>query len=172
MSLRLVSPVFLALVTLLGSCGYSSLSVPQYEALEGLLRRDKGVDFSELAWSLEWAGATQGVYPVAVADRFVFTQESGVEVHFDGWHVTRVAGLLGREPLTLDYDSEGQLTIQSGRRVFFEGRCFPWEARGLVLEQSCPGLGTNRIARNEVGNILALSFIIHPAYPALVLRRD
>ena len=164
----------LALVVLslgLGGCGYATFSSPQFDAVRGLFPREVGVDLESLAWTLRWAGEAQPVLPVIVKDQFVFTHRSGVQVTFDGWQVTRVAGLLGREVLTLRLDDGGGLSIESGARQLFEGPCSPWQRGPAGYEQRCEGLGRNEIALDEAGNISRLSFTIHPEYGALVLER-
>ena len=69
------------------------------------------MDFEPFTWRLRWAGSEQPVVPVAVNDQFVFTHKSGVQVTFDGWNITRVAGLLGREALILTLNEVGVLRI-------------------------------------------------------------
>ncbi len=155
----------------LASCGYATFSSPQFDAVRGLFPKETGVDLEGLAWTLRWAGEAQPVLPVVVKDQFVFTHRSGVQVTFDGWQVTRVAGLLGREVLTLRLDDGGGLSIESGARQLFEGPCSPWQRGPAGYEQRCEGLGPNEIALDEAGNISRLSFTIHPEYGALVLER-
>ena len=170
MKLRLFALVLGALAALPG-CAYTTVSAPQLEAVRALFPKASPVDFEPLTWRLFWAGEAQPVVPVAVADQFVFTHKSGVEVTFNGWNVTRVAGLLGREVLTLAIGADDVLRIDAEGRQIYAGACAPWERRGLILSQRCEGLPASEIRLDEAGQILRLSFTIHPDYPALVLER-
>ena len=156
----------------LSGCGYATFSSPQYEAVRGLFPKEEGVDLDSLAWSLEWAGESQPVLPVVVDEAFIFTHRSGVQVSFDGWNITRVAGLLGQEVLTLRLSEAGMLRIASGAREVYAGACEPWARTPAGYCQRCEGLPSRKIALDGEGNITRLSFIIHPDYPALVLRRS
>ena len=113
MKLRLLALVLGGLAGLPG-CAYTTISAPQFEAVRALFPKASPVDFEPLTWSLIWAGEVQPVVPVVVADQFVFTHRSGVEVTFNGWNVTRVAGLLGREVLTLAIGADDVLRIDAG----------------------------------------------------------
>ena len=170
MQLRLVALVLGGLAGLPG-CAYTTISAPQFDVVRALFPKASPVDFEPLTWSLIWAGEAQPVVPVAVADQFVFTHRSGVEVTFNGWNVTRVAGLLGREVLTLAIGADDVLRIDAGGRQIYAGACAPWERRGLILAQRCEGLAASEIRLDEAGQISRLSFTIHPDYPALVLER-
>jgi len=156
----------------LSGCGYTTFSSPQYEAVRGLFPQEEGVDLDALAWSLEWAGESQPVLPVVVDGAFIFTHRSGVQVSFDGWNITRVAGLLGQEVLTLGLSEAGMLRIASGARELYAGACEPWARTPAGYGQGCEGLPAREIALDGEGNITRLSFTIHPDYPALVLRRS
>jgi len=156
----------------LSGCGYATFSSPQYEAVRGLFPQEEGVDLDALAWSLEWAGERQPVLPVVVEEAFIFTHRSGVQVSFDGWNITRVAGLLGQEVLTLRLSEAGVLRIASGAREVYAGACEPWVRTETGYGQGCEGLPSREIALDGEGNITSLSFTIHPDYPALVLRRS
>jgi hypothetical protein len=129
------------------------------------------VDFGSFTWRLRWAGEEQPVIAVSVGDFFLFTHRSGVEVAFDGWQVTQVSGLMGREPVVLNMSAEGSLRIDLGVTVVHQGACEAWERSDQGFTQFCEGLGRNLIILDGAGNITGLSFIIHPAYPALVLER-
>jgi len=167
---KLLSGVLLAAG--LSGCGYATFSSPQYEAVRGLFPQEEGVDLDALAWSLEWAGERQPVLPVVVEEAFIFTHRSGVQVSFDGWNITRVAGLLGQEVLTLRLSEAGVLRIASGAREVYAGACEPWVRTETGYGQGCEGLPSREIALDGAGNITSLSFTIHPDYPALVLRRS
>jgi hypothetical protein len=156
----------------LAGCGYATFSSPQYDAVRGLFPKEEGVDLDSLAWSLEWAGESQPVLPVVVDEAFIFTHRSGVQVSFDGWNITRVAGLLGQEVLTLRLSEAGMLRIASGAREVYAGVCGPWAITPGGYGQRCEGLPAREIALDGEGNITRLSFTIHPDYPALVLRRS
>ena len=156
----------------LSGCGYATFSSPQYEAVRGLFPKEEGVDLDSLAWSLEWAGESQPVLPVVVDDAFIFTHRSGVQVSFDGWNITRVAGLLGQEVLTLRFSEAGMLLIASGAREVYAGACEPWARTPAGYDQRCEGLPSRKIVLDGEGNITSLSFTIHPDYPALELRRS
>ena len=167
---KLLSGVLLAAG--LSACGYATFSSPQYDAVRGLFPKEEGVDLDSLAWSLEWAGESQPVLPVVVGGAFIFTHRSGVQVSFDGWNITRVAGLLGQEVLTLRLNEAGMLRIASGAREVYAGVCEPWAITPGGYGQRCEGLPAREIALDGEGNITRLSFTIHPDYPALVLRRS
>ena len=168
-----VQLLFVALLAFgLSGCGYATFSSPQYEAVRGLFPKEEGVDLDSLAWSLEWAGESQPVLPVVVEEAFVFTHRSGVAVSFDGWNITRVAGLLGQEVLTLRFSEAGMLLIASGAREVYAGACEPWARTPAGYGQRCEGLPSRKIALDGEGNITSLSFTIHPDYPALELRRS
>jgi len=167
---KLLSGVLLAVG--LAGCGYATFSSPQYDAVRGLFPKEEGVDLASLAWSLEWAGESQPVLPVVVDGAFIFTHRSGVQVSFDGWNITRVAGLLGQEVLTLRLNEAGMLRIASGAREVYAGGCEPWAITPGGYGQRCEGLPAREIALDGEGNITRLSFTIHPDYPALVLRRS
>lgn len=155
----------------LPGCAYVTVQAPQLEAVRALFPAGPAVDFEPFTWRLRWAGSEQPVVPVAVKGQFVFTHESGVQVTFDGWNITRVAGLLGREPLTLSLDEGSVLRIRQGLQAVYTGSCEPWQKEAPGFVQRCEGLEPRRITLDEAGNIQALSFIIHPAYPALELER-
>ena len=159
------------LLAALQGCAYITLQAPQFDAVRALFPSGPAVDFEPFTWRLLWAGSEQPVVPVAVKDQFVFTHESGVQVTFDGWNITRVAGLLGREALLLTFDEEGVLRITQGLQGIYEGPCGPWTTEPNGFSQHCESLQPRRITLDESGNIQALSFTIHPAYPALVLER-
>lgn len=163
--------LFLFQALVLPGCAYVTVQAPQLSAVKRLLASESAVDFGPFTWALRWAGAEQPVIPVSVANQFVFTHASGVEVTFDGWNITRVAGLLGREPITMRLDDSQVLRIQQGVQAVYEGVCMPWAKDEAGYVQRCEGLDPRRIELDEVGNIQALSFIIHPDYPALLLRR-
>ena len=167
---KLLSGVLLAVG--LAGCGYATFSSPQYDAVRGLFPKEEGVDLDSLAWSLEWAGESQPVLPVVVDGAFIFTHRSGVQVSFDGWNITRVAGLLGQEVLTLRLNEAGMLRIASGAREVYAGVCEPWAITPAGYGQGCEGLPAREIALDGEGNITRLSFTIHPDYPALVLWRS
>ena len=156
----------------LSSCGYATISSPQYDAVRGLFPKEEEVDLEALAWSLEWAGESQLVLPVVVDEAFVFTHRSGVTVSFDGWNITRVSGLLGQDVLTLRLSEAGMLRIASGAREVYAGACEPWARTPAGYGQRCEGLPSRKIALDGEGNITSLSFTIHPDYPALELRRS
>ena len=156
----------------LAGCGYATFSSSQYDAVRGLFPKEESVDLDSLAWSLEWAGESQPVLPVVVGEAFIFTHRSGVQVSFDGWNITRVAGLLGQEVLTLRLSEAGMLRIASGAREVYAGACEPWARAQAGYGQRCEGLPSREIALDGEGNITRLSFTIHPDYPALVLRRS
>ena len=155
----------------LGGCAYTTFSAPQFESVRTLFPRQPAVDFEPLTWTLLWAGEAQPVVPVAVSGQFVFTHRSGVEVTFNGWNITRVAGLLGREVLTLSVGEDDVLRIASGSRQIFAAPCVPWAREASQWVQRCEGLPESTITLDEAGNIARLSFTIHPSYPALVLER-
>ena len=163
--------VLAALALSLAGCAYVTVQAPQLNAVRALFPGKAAVDFAPFTWRLRWAGEQQPVVPVAIQDQFVFTHESGVQVTFDGWNITRVAGLLGREPLTLRLDTGQTLRIEQGLRSIYEGACSPWQQEGQAYLQRCEGLPPRRITLDTDGNIQALSFTIHPDYPALVLER-
>lgn len=155
----------------LSGCAYVTVQAPQLEAVRALFPADPSVDFRPFTWRLRWAGLEQTVVPLAVKGQFVFTNQSGVQVTFDGWNITRVAGLLGREPITLSLDENSVLRIRQGLQIVYEGPCEPWQDDAPGFAQRCEGLEPRRITLNQAGNIQVLSFIIHPSYPPLVLER-
>ena len=163
--------VLAALALSLAGCAYVTVQAPQLNAVRALFPGKSAVDFAPFTWRLRWAGEAQPVVPVAIKDQFVFTHESGVQVTFDGWNITRVAGLLGREPLTLRLDDAQTLRIEQGLRSVYEGACSHWKQEGQDYLQRCEGLPPRRITLDGDGNIQALSFTIHPDYPALLLER-
>lgn len=152
-------------------CAHVTVRAPQLDVVRALLPADPVVDFAPFTWRLRWAGSEQPVVPVSIKGQFVFTHASGVQVTFDGWNITRVAGLLGREPVTLSLEETSILRIAQGIQNIYTGACKPWEAEGLGFVQRCEGLEPRRITLDEAGNIQSLSFIIHPAYSQLVLER-
>ena len=158
-------------VLLLQSCAFVTLSAPQFDTLRGLFPGDAEVDFSPFTWELQWGGEAQSVVAVTLRDQVVFTEPSGVTVTFDGWQVRRVTGLLGPEPINLAVDEAGQMSIDFAGRLVYEGRCSSWIRGAAGYSQVCEGLGVNSIDLGPQENITRLSFIIHPAYPALALRR-
>lgn len=160
-----------ALALALSGCAYVTLQAPQLNAVRALFPGKAAVDFAPFTWRLRWAGEEQPVVPVAIKGQFVFTHESGVQVTFDGWNITRVAGLLGREPITLRLDDAQTLRIEQGLRSVYEGACSPWQQERRGYLQRCEGLPPRRISLDEGGNIETLSFTIHPDYPGLVLER-
>ena len=160
-----------ALALALHGCAYVTVQAPQLNAVRALFPGKAKVEFAPFTWRLRWAGEQQPVVPVAIQDQFVFTHESGVQVTFDGWNITRVAGLLGREPLTLRLDDAQTLRIDQGLRSVYKGVCRPWQQERQGYLQRCEGLPPRRITLDGYGNIQALSFTIHPDYPALVLER-
>ena len=169
--LALRRAIFPLLSIALAGCAYVTVQAPQLNAVRALFPANAAVDFEPFTWRLRWAGSEQPVVPVAVKGQFVFTHESGVQVTFDGWNITRVAGLLGREPLTLSIDEALVLQIRQGIQTVYTGSCEPWQDETPGFVQRCEGLEPRRITLDEAGNIQALSFIIHPAYPALLLER-
>lgn len=157
---------------LLSACSHIAVEARQVSALRGLLFPSQSeVDLSPFTWRLHWAGAEESVVSVALNDHYVFTHKSGVQVSFDGWNITRVSGLVGTESVVLKLDQDKTLRIEQGPRRLYEGACSAWarEAPGFV--QRCEGLAPRRITIDQAGNIRALSFMIHPAYPALLLER-
>lgn len=159
------------LLAALQGCAYVTVQAPQLTAVRDLFPSDPTVDFEPFTWRLRWAGSEQPVVPVAVYDQFVFTHKSGVQVTFDGWNITRVAGLLGREALILTLNEAGVLLITQGLQGIYEGPCEPWATEPNGFSQRCEDLEPRRITLDQSGNIQALSFTIHPSYPALVLER-
>ena len=159
------------LLAALQGCAYVTLQAPQLTAVRALFPSDPMVDFEPFTWRLRWAGSEQPVVPVVVNDQFVFTHKSGVQVTFDGWNITRVAGLLGREALILTLNEVGVLRITQGLQGIYEGSCEPWATEPNGFAQRCEDLEPRRITLDQSGNIQALSFTIHPSYPALVLKR-
>lgn len=159
------------LAFLLTSCAYVTLQAPQLSAVRALFPSQATVDFAPFLWSLRWAGSEQPVIPVAVGEQVVFTHESGVQVSFDGWNVTRVAGLLGQEPITLSLDEQQMLRIAQGFATIYEGLCGGWVEEGSEYVQRCEGLAPRRITLDDSKTIQALSFVIHPDYPPLLLYR-
>lgn len=155
----------------LSGCAYVSVQLPQYGVVQQLLPQAEQVDFSSFTWELSWAGRTQPVIAVAVAPLVVFTHENGIEVEFDGWNVTRVKGLLGEEALVLTMDGDRQLRIRQSARLIYAGSCSDWVIEDGAWIQRCDGLSPARISLDAAGNIDALSFTIHPEYPALSLKR-
>lgn len=158
-------------VFLLQSCAYVTVSAPQLGALRDLFPQKGEVDFSPFTWELLWGGEAQSVVAVTVRDQVVFTEPGGVTVTFDGWQVRRVTGLLGPEPVNLNVDEMGRMRIDIAGRQVYEGRCSAWIRNAAGYSQACEGLGANFIGLGPQENITRLSFIIHPAYPALSLRR-
>lgn len=158
-------------VFLLQSCTYVTVSAPQFEALRSLFPGEAEVDFSPFTWELRWGGEAQSVVAVTLPDQVVFTEPGGVTVTFDGWQVRRVTGLLGPEPVNLAVDGAGRMRIDIAGRQVYEGRCSSWIRSAAGYSQACEGLGVNSIELGPQENITRLSFIIHPAYPALSLRR-
>jgi hypothetical protein len=68
-------------------------------------------------------------------------------------------------------DDAQTLRIEQGLRSVYEGACSPWQQEGQGYLQRCEDLPPRRITLDEGGNIQAISFTIHPDYPALVLER-
>ena len=169
--IRQLTIVSLGSLLALSGCAYTTFSAPQFETVRALLPKEPAVDFEPLTWTLYWAGEAQPVVPVAVSGQFVFTHRSGVEVTFDGWQITRVAGLLGREVLTRALGEDSVLRMSAGSRQILATPCAPWAREPLRWVQRCEGLPDSEITLDEAGNILRLSFTIHPSYPALVLER-
>ena len=142
------------------------LSSSQYDAVRGLFPKEESVDLDSLAWS------PSKLYSCCPWWWARLILSGGVQVSFDGWNITRVAGLLGQEVLTLRLSEAGMLLIASGAREVYAGACEPWARTPAGYGQRCEGLPSRKIALDGEGNITSLSFTIHPDYPALELRRS
>jgi hypothetical protein len=160
------------LVSTLGACTHVHVALPQLDSARGAFFGDRdGIALEAFSWEGIWADRRIDLLPVLHEGKTVFSDPPGeVIVVFDGWNVNRVTGLLGREAVLLSLGAGDRLTITQGGYAIFAGSCTPWAKGSEGWEQSCEGLGNNHIELGEGGNVRSLSFMIHPAYPPLLLR--
>jgi len=178
MKKQLRSAFLVTLALSLGACEHLALSLPQVDAARGFLAGARsGADLSEFEWTLTWGGETAPVIPVIVEDAFIFTNPSGVAVHFNGWQVFRVEGLLPRATITRSVEDSGEHRIYAGDRLIEEGTCMPWvrvplEEGGFEWQQDCdPARRANRLRIDNAGNMVTIEVTVHPAFEALRLDR-
>ena len=163
----------LGILTLTLGCQHLRVSIPQAQVLRALLPgEESAVNVEQFRWVASLRDAEETLLPITYEGNIVFSDRAAkVYVVFDGWNVLRVAGFLGPEVLSLRTDTQRVLTVSQGGQRVFQGACSDWVALPLGWQQTCEGLGENRIDLDSSGNIVALSFHIHPDYPALRLIR-
>ena len=170
--------LLLALSGALAGCNHVAVSLPQFEAARAFIFAPRGeVDLSEFAWTLTWGRESAPVVPVIVENAFIFTNPGGAAVHFNGWQILRVEGLLPRAALIRSVEDDGTHRIYAGDRLLLEGICDPWQRVDFAdgsfeWRQRCDGAASpNRLRIDNAGNMVEIEFSVHPAYAPLRLTR-
>ena len=174
--------VILALLLQLSGCSFHS---NQLDALNALWSEESG---PQKNWRVSWDGKVFDVYAINAPEQVIFADGEGFLLHFDGWQITGVRGILpGDEALNLDVvDSQVDQSIllkYSGlRSKFGEQRCTRWAlANGseleadsdLIYEQRCDSgmvVTTHALRLNSDNQLLAMRFTFHPARAPGIIR--
>ncbi len=174
--------VFL-LIILLSGCSFHS---NQWNILSSLWQLEEG---PQKNWQVRWSNRVFDVFAINAGQEVIFADGDGFILRFDGWQVTKVEGLLpAQDTLNISMEEsssgEGTLLQYAGTASRFgEQQCTNWllsDRLGsndleqyAVYEQDCAtgqGPVTHSIALNGEGQLVALSFTLHPAYPPASVR--
>ena len=174
--------VFL-LIILLSGCSFHS---NQWNILSSLWQREEG---PQKNWQVRWSNRVFDVFAINAGQEVIFADGDGFILRFDGWQVTRVEGFLpAQDTLTISKEEpsggEGILLQYAGTSSRFGAQqCTNWllsdrvggedPEQYVVYEQDCAtsrGSVTHSIALNGEGQLMALSFTLHPAYDPASVR--
>ena len=155
----------------------------QYGMFKGMIESFSG-DINEASsipeWVLDWSGYELKMLPTTVADETWFVGAGDVVIRFDGWQIHRVDNLLPRGITITNKISEYELTVWENEKFISRYECSNWISDGNALEtnrllrQTCFAQDQefeNMIKVGDQGEITELSFIVHPNYPAVLLKR-
>jgi hypothetical protein len=174
--------VTLTLFFQLNACSFHS---NQLSALSALWSEESG---PQKNWRVSWDGDIFDVYAINAPEKVIFANGEGFLLHFDGWQITSVQGILpGNEALNLDVvdnqvDQSIVLKYSGLRSKFGEQRCTRWAlANGseleadsdLIYEQRCDSgtiVTTHAVRLNSDNQLLAMRFTFHPARAPGIIR--
>jgi hypothetical protein len=174
--------VTLTLLFQLNACSFHS---NQLSALSALWSEESG---PQKNWRVSWDGDIFDVYAINAPEKVIFANGEGFLLHFDGWQITSVQGILpGNEALNLDVvdnqvDQSIVLKYSGLRSKFGEQRCTRWAlANGseleadsdLIYEQRCDSgtiVTTHAVRLNSDNQLLAMRFTFHPARAPGIIR--
>lgn len=174
--------VILALLFQLSGCSFHS---NQWSALSALWSEESG---PQKNWRVSWDGDVTDVYAINTPEQVIFADGEGFLLHFDGWQITSVQGILPEnEALNLDVvenqvDQSIVLKYSGLRSKFGEQRCTRWaladgselEADSdLIYEQRCDSgavVTTHALRLNSDNQLLAMRFTFHPARAPGIIR--
>jgi hypothetical protein len=151
---RLVSSICV-LSFMLGGCSVQS---SQLSSIINLMRGSP-VDYSESAWLIRYGEYRAQVQALSFEGGILFSNSRGDQAFFDGWTITRAAGLgLERGSWSVK-DDAGRRHFTHRSRLSSYPACAPWEKEamsGVVqFTQSCQGASVyrNKILVNKKGQI-------------------
>lgn len=154
-----------------------SFRAPQFEAALQMVRGgdDVEAEVAALAWTLEWLGDRETVYPVVIDERILFTNPADVQILFDGWQVLRVRELLPmRRVARIEVlEDREKLRFLEDEILLLETRCEPWRREPLQggafrWVQRCEELDEDNVmVVNAAGETQELRYVFHPAYPPI-----
>ena len=174
--------VILALLVNLSGCSFDA---NQWSALSALWSEESG---PQKNWRVSWDGDVTDVYAINTPEQVIFADGEGFLLHFDGWQITSVQGILPEnEALNLDVvenqvDQSIVLKYSGLRSKFGEQRCTRWaladgselEADSdLIYEQRCDSgavVTTHALRLNSDNQLLAMRFTFHPARAPGIIR--
>lgn len=168
-----ISFCLVAALLLLSACSFHS---SQWDALQETFSEDES-SLADVVWKANWNGSDYLLYAVSAQEETIFAYDRRIRVHFNGWNITEVVGVLASEA-SLTIEEQGkELLYFMDNRLMARHSCEPWQQEELIdlgelrYFQECSGREKyrNRIDVSSEGNITRLEFLIHPEYPSILL---
>lgn len=172
--MRLLRITALGLFLLLGGCQYVAVQSSQLSATVGLFSSDHSALPSSL-WALQYGGYSATIQPVIAEQSTVFVNERDA-IYFDGWLISKVAGLNSFTPAWEIQDSGNQRTFIVNGQIVATHQCGSWSTlpmeAGVRYEQRCVGKKpyTNRILVGSLGQITTIEQVVDSSLMVLKLQ--
>ena len=168
----------LGLLRLLGSCAIAASTVgctwsaPQVESITRLIGGIGAFGSSDTieepaVWLASVGNRGAVVIPYSVDESFVFANEDGDAIVFDGWTVRGITGFGLVSPISIAGKSGVRRFVVAGEQS--TTMCRPWTRTGLMFSQSCEN-GEGQIMVNEQGDIEKITMAIGSTIGNVTLR--
>ena len=152
-----------------------SIQSSQLNAVMGLFDQAE-VPFDTNSWVVEFGDYNALVYPLAVDNGTLFSNQFGDVILFDGWTVREVSGLGHRLRLGIADDGDARRYMY-GNRFVAQHQCDAWQSEqqsGMIrFSEFCWGQSqyTNMIQVGDKGQISLIMQNIDGSNQCLTLRK-
>ena len=161
--------VLSAVLSVVCGCTWSAPQVEPILRLIGDISASGSTDMVEepAVWLASVGNRGAVVTPYSVDESFVFANEDGDAIVFDGWTVRRITGFGLVSPISIAGKSGVRRFVVAGEQS--TTMCRPWTRTGLMFSQSCEN-GEGQIMVNEQGDIEKITMAIGSTIGNVTLR--